>query len=78
VRRLRLTQLAVLVMALIGLASVALIAYAVVDLYGRQAETDKQICVIVVAEWHQIERLGHVAGVAIPPEPPIPSPCLPA
>jgi hypothetical protein len=69
VRRLRLTQLAVLVLALIGLGSIALITYAVIDLYDRQAQTDKQICVILQAEWNQIERLGRVAGAVIPPNP---------
>ena len=58
-----------LVLALIGLASAALITYAVVDLYDRQAQTDKQICVILLAEWNQIERLGHAAGVVVPPNP---------
>jgi hypothetical protein len=58
------------VLALLGFASIALIAVAINDLYDRQHRTDVQLCVIVAAEWHEIQRLGAHAGVTVAPAPP--------
>lgn len=58
------------VLALLGLASVIVITLAVANLYDHQRETDVKLCYIVQAEWHQIQRLGRKTGVQIPPTPP--------
>ena len=69
---LRLLQVAVGLLIVVGLASVAVIALSITDLYARNAALTHDLCVTTVRQQHEIEAIAAAAHVRLPSHKPLP------
>jgi len=74
VRKLRLVQAAVIILALIGAASTLLVGLAIQDIYAKLDDTFLRLCVTEIRQWQATEA---VAGRLNPPATLPPRPVIP-